>query len=152
MMWADFPHHPEVSYTISLSPLKVNSKGTVSFSSSLPIFDILASCQLIHHLKDIWTWIMPEQEDFCFSRLRHWVELYKTGVALLLDRVGRDGWARQEIPTELWYPGRKKNSVIRPMQNIERHWSCLPLRHLAMCRLDCFLECKWTYQSKASPN
>lgn len=83
-----------------------------SFSSSLPIFYILSSCQLIHSLKGIWIWIMPEQEGFCFLRLRHWVELYKTGMALL-DRVGSNRWVRQEIPTKLWYPGRKKNKVTR---------------------------------------
>lgn len=35
-----------------------------SFSSCLPIFYILVSCQLIHPLKGICAWVMPKQEGF----------------------------------------------------------------------------------------
>lgn len=97
-MWPTLRTSLIMLYSISLVTQDHLQGRVGSFSSSLPIFSILVSCQLIHPLKDICAWVMPKQEGLFFSQALALIWVVQTGI-VLLDQVSRDRWGKQESTT-----------------------------------------------------
>lgn len=68
MMWLTFHTSLTLLCHISLVTQDQLQGRAGSFSSCLPIFYILVSCQLIHPLKGICACVMPKQEGFFLSQ------------------------------------------------------------------------------------